>query len=521
MSSTPRRLSWILLHFAVIGLALTSLLTGLRIATLSHPELLYFSALLPQGYLHGIHIMSAFGLIAVAVGYLFYRIRFRRYSAALIKRSAYDRWMIRFGHVVMLLSLLSGTLLYFGLSSSLVDLHYFSALALLLFIFLHAGTAFVRYGILLFDTLFRFAKPQWSDAVIVVTTVLLFNLLYLMVNHSEEQTLTLHAIAPETFMEIDGIANESVWSEAQSVTLHTFGAANFTDGRTDVTLKALHNGTEAFFHITWSDPTQSLRHLPLQKTESGWRVIEKGFYRFNEREHYEDKFAVMLSDNCDPGASHTAHLGPKPLKDRPANWHGRGYHYATDGAIRDIWQWKAVRTNDMYTADDNFFGAPDIVRSGNRRYTAGYLPDGKESGAYVMNWQWYSPQGIIPKRLPKNPAELALFQGENNKSDKWVIPWYDYDIYDVKNDNYPSGTIMPSVLYSSNRFEGDRADVRARGSWSNGRWSLELVRRLETGSSLDIVLKEGVCLWVAAFDHAQISHTRHARPLRLDFGDRQ
>jgi len=77
---------------------------------------------------------------------------------------------------------------------------------------------------------------------------------------------------------------------------------------------------------------------------------------------------------------------------------------------------------------------------------------------------------------------------------------------------------MPSVLYTSNRMEGDRADVRAHAVWQAGYWSLELARRLDTGSTYDVVLETGVCLWVAAFDHTQIAHTRHTLPIRLFLG---
>lgn len=513
MSPVRRSLSWILLHLLVIGVTLTSLLTGFRIAVLSRSELLHFSSLLPQGYLHGIHILSGFGLIALTAVYLFYLAYIKERNRDGVNE--YERLVVRFGQLSIFTALFSGASLYFGFSLPLAGVHYYSALGVLLFIFMHAGGAFVNYGTSTFIKIFHSAKPTVSDAIVLLPVAVLFALLYRTIDQSTAYDLKLHKIKPDIFIEIDGIANEKVWNAVQSVTLHTFGGANFMDGRTDVRIKALHNGSEAFFHISWDDPTESLQHLPLVKTKEGWRVMENGFYNFNEMDHYEDKFAVMLSTNCDPGGSGTAHLGPKPLKEKPANWHGRGYHYAEDGKVRDIWHWKAVRTNDMFTADDNFFGAPDVVRTGNRRYTAGYLPDGKESGAYVMNWQWYTPRGITPKRLPKIPEALIPFQKENGKRISWVIPWYSYDLYDKKNDIFPTGTIMPSVIYSSNRFEGDRADVRARAVWKNGRWSLELVRKLDTGSKLDVALHDGVCLWVAAFDHAQISHTRHARPLRI------
>ena len=46
-------------------------------------------------------------------------------------------------------------------------------------------------------------------------------------------------------------------------------------------------------------------------------------------------------------------------------------------------------------------------------------------------------------------------------------------------------------------------------------WTLEIVRRLNTGSAYDVEIKSDVLMWVAAFDHSEKRHTRHLRPFRL------
>jgi len=513
MSHPKRSLSWVVLHLTVIGLAITSLLTGLRIAAVSRPEIVPFSALLPQGSLHDAHLLSAMGLIAVATAYLLLRLT-RRWPPS--GRRGFHQRVIQSGYLLLPLLMSTGTALYFGtVVGTVQDIHYYAALGLIFFLFLHAGLMFVQFGGGIFTRITFPARPTTGDAGIIAVTTVIALVLVALSQGATHQTLTLSRIELTDIIDIDGIMNEAVWSRARPVKVQTHGGANFVDGATAVTVRALHNGTEAFFYLTWADPTHSLRHLPLVKEEEGWRVLENGFYRFDETTHYEDKFAVMLAENCDPGGSDSTRLGPQPLTDKPPNWHGKGYHYTDDGGIRDVWHWKAVRTNDMHLADDNYFGAPDDERSGSRRYPAGYLHDGKSSGGYVMNWQWYSPDGVTPKRLPGDASELAPYQLGGSTGAPWVIPWYDYDLYDAAKDEYEPGTVMPAVLYSSNRFEGDRADVRARAVWEKGQWSLELARPLDTGSPQDIALKDGVCLWVAAFDRAQFAHTRHARPLRL------
>jgi hypothetical protein len=79
----------------------------------------------------------------------------------------------------------------------------------------------------------------------------------------------------------------------------------------------------------------------------------------------------------------------------------------------------------------------------------------------------------------------------------------------------PVGTVIPGVILDG-EFSGDRADVRCAARWASGRWSLEVARRLDTGSTVDVPIEGGVFMRVAAFDHSQIRHTRHMRPIRLE-----
>jgi len=78
----------------------------------------------------------------------------------------------------------------------------------------------------------------------------------------------------------------------------------------------------------------------------------------------------------------------------------------------------------------------------------------------------------------------------------------------------PAPKPSPSAIVTG-AFSGDRADVRCAARWASGRWALEVVRRLDTGSRYDVAIKSGVFMRVAAFDHSQIRHTRHVRPIRL------
>ena len=79
----------------------------------------------------------------------------------------------------------------------------------------------------------------------------------------------------------------------------------------------------------------------------------------------------------------------------------------------------------------------------------------------------------------------------------------------------PVGTVIPGVIIGGD-FSGDRSDIRCAARWASGHWALEAARRLDTRSQYDAPIASGTFMRVAAFDHSQIRHTRHVRPIRLE-----
>ena len=73
MQKTKREFSWRFLHNLLAIFVVVSFLTGMRIATLTKEKVLFFSYFLPTGYVHGIHLISAIGLISVVGIYSIYK----------------------------------------------------------------------------------------------------------------------------------------------------------------------------------------------------------------------------------------------------------------------------------------------------------------------------------------------------------------------------------------------------------------------------------------------------------------
>ena len=510
-----KSLTWVILHTLSVIIVSLNLLTGLRISILNAKWLAPLSPILPQGNVLYLHWVSGILLVPVILIFVLFK------HSEGTNPSQYHKWVTRLGYTSLVLGLMTGLGMYLALIPPALShvSHQISAIGLFTYLLLHACAYLIQYGKQAIVHVVTPANLGLSTPLLVFIAIALFCTAFsLFPSRLAHHDLNVLPISIEHEIAIDGHADEAIWKDAKSMSVWTFGGANFAEGKgeTQIHIRAMQNGTEAYFFVQWHDPTQSLIHLPLEKRDTGWKVKSQGFSTFDETQYYEDKFAIMLSTQCNSPAAGTAHLGPKPLEDKPANWHGKGYHYASDGVIRDLWHWKAVRTNDMMQADDNYIGAPLPIQPGQKRYTAGYQSDTKESGGYVMNWQWFDADTITPKRLPKSPAMLAPLQKQGGN---WVIPWFDYQVYHPSIDTYPKGTLMPSVMYRSNQFEGDRADVRAHAVWKNGQWNLELSRKLDTQSKYDLPIKSGLCLWVSAFDRAQVAHTRHPLPIMLNIED--
>lgn len=508
----------IVLHGLAVGALLTSLVTGLAMAALFRPWLAALSPLLPQGaLLHG-HLLAAALWLLLFLAYLLLRgLGYRPPSRG--------RRVVRLGLALIGLAALTGAGLYLGVSDKqayLRELHALLALGLLLYLLVHPLLEWRRGGLprwlafLLPGT--PWPRPAWRAFALMLALAGGVAGLTGSEGALPGETLRLIRIPVEAIPTVDGDGSEPVWAQAQPVTVLTEQPGNRAVPTIPVTVRALSDGYTAFFQFRWPDSSPSLMHLPLIKRSEGWQVLHEGFEKADERRYYEDKFAVMLANSPKAGGAGSMQRGHKPLPGQPAPLHGRGYHY-TDGALLDVWHWKAVRNHDFGNLDDSHIGPPAPPQAAAPRYSAGYRADPKDAGGYTENWAWFKPGVVVPKRLPKDPARLAQFQGDSTPESIaperiWGLPWSETLAYSPERDTYPPGTRLPSVLWLDH-LEGDRGDVQARARWQDGRWTLEVARSLRSSSPFDLPIADGVYLWLAVFDHTQTRHSQHLRPLRL------
>jgi Ethylbenzene dehydrogenase/Prokaryotic cytochrome b561 len=347
-------------------------------------------------------------------------------------------------------------------------------------------------------------------------------------------TLHIRHIAETERPTIDGDTSDPIWRATRPLLVAGARGGNFDDaGETRIEVRAVHDGTTAYFLFSWDDPTRSLKQLPLKKFVDGWRLLHDGFEAGDEHSYSEDKFAVLLTTmDAELAGDRTFHAGMKPITGKPGPLSGRGLHYTVvDGALVDVWQWKATSGGSSGWMDDDYIGAPaDPTEAQAARlapYHGGFAADPGQVN-HSNNFEIRSLQDferpIKPLRLPLNLDKTLKAMGrvdlDPNHGDPESARWYmsssESVPYSAETDaRIPIGTVIPGVIVSGD-YSGDAADIRCAARWAAGRWALEIARKIDTESQFDKPIRTGTLMRLAVFDHAQSRHTRHVRPVRLE-----
>jgi Ethylbenzene dehydrogenase len=376
---------------------------------------------------------------------------------------------------------------------------------------------------------------QANAFVVAVAAAFTGASLIVATDHFAVDSVQIRRINPADAPILDGDTSDRGWRGVKPFSLLTGEGGNFDGkGEARIEIRAVHDGTYAYFLFTWQDSTRSLKHLPLVKEADGWHLLHSGFQLGDEHQYNEDKFSVLLTtSDVTLAGGRTFHPGPQPVAGAPATMSGRGLHY-TEAGYTDVWQWKAT-SGAAGWMDDAHFGPPlnptPMQAANVVPYKGGFAPD-PGTASYRDNFTVEADTTggprrsrlIAPLRLPKVVAATRDAMGDidldpnHGESDgaRWFMNEKDSVPYSTDADaRIPMGTVIPGVILGG-EFSGDRADVRSAARWASGLWALEVKRRLDTTSQFDVPIKTGVFMRVAAFDHSQIRHTRHVRPIRIE-----
>ncbi len=544
----------LVLHWVTAIAFTVSLFTGIRTAgdALHAPVAKWLAPILPQGEIWTWHFVAGMTLFFCGSAYLLYMWR-----SGLAQRNALKKTRVLamqapskmkwgavnvalhwFVYALVVFLTATGVMLYLGYGGWWVYVHSTAAFIGLGYIFVHVVTHYLYGGWWQVFRVFRPAhlvitravrpKPVLIGVLVGLATVAALA----GIDWTTRETLVMKRV--ERGPDLARLLDDPVWASARPVFVHTQQGINLGGtGESLVEIRAVNDGTNAYFAFRWEDPSRSVRRVPMIKQADGWHHLADNPYIDDVTTFYEDKFAVIFSPTAVFGAGGVAHFGPKPLADYPGSRNGRGLHY-TDGTIIDMWQWKPSRGGLLGHVDDMFIGPPTQPTpeqaSQQLRYQGGYWGD-PGNAYYVYNFDLLRPseykagQPVGVKRLPKDLAATVKAMGHwdpdpngsvDDGSHWWMLESESVPYSKEEDAKIPVGTIIPGVV-SMGEYTGDRNDVKGSAHWADGHWTLVTSRALRTGSKYDqdFVPGRDLYIWVSVFDHTQTRHTRHVRPVRL------
>jgi hypothetical protein len=112
-------------------------------------------------------------------------------------------------------------------------------------------------------------------------------------------------------------------------------------------------------------------------------------------------------------------------------------------------------------------------------------------------------------------VSASVTQSESETARWWMTEAESVPFSKAVDDKIAANTVIPGIVVRDT-VPSTSASIRGVARWAAGRWTLEVARRLYTGSTFDLPIKTGNLMWLAAFDHSETRHTRHLRPLRLE-----
>jgi hypothetical protein len=257
-----------------------------------------------------------------------------------------------------------------------------------------------------------------------------------------KESLTAQKV--KTAPKIDG-KSEREWNRVRPVKIDL-------PGKFAVTARAVYTDTHVFFLFQWPDKEESLNRIYILRNGT-WQKEKGNEDRFNLLWSIGDSIAGFNEKGCQI-ACH---------KNRES---GEGEMYTNGPTERgDLWHWKSQRTNPLGYADDQVL-THEVDRSGDE--ATGRRSDSQSGGGYGENWD----EG---KKHPK-------FAAANGKGGPALARKDAKAVSDAT--SFREGTVVPREVLELPK--GSRGDIAAMGTWSKGKWTLEMGRKLETGHDDDI-----------------------------------
>ncbi len=342
----------------------------------------------------------------------------------------------------------------------------------------------------------RRSRVVWAVACGAWAAVLLGNEV-----HAESLVTAKKATAAP---KLDGVADDAVWKSATGAEVSAVDGANFGGtGKTTGSVKAAYMGDMLYLLIQWKDATLSLQRSPWAKQADGsWTQLKDAEDKGGDNnKYYEDKAALIWSIDDSifgferRGCQMSCHSG------QPGKPFGNKYS-EEESELGDIWHIKNVRTSPVGMVDDQYLD--------NTRYDPKKSPSaGRHTDPGGGGYSDIVLKDGVPELMHKDATAA------NRGGTYWLAK---QDAVPFDDSKFKPGDEVAAIAIAP--LEGDRGDIRAGARWNEGTWTVEIARKLETGSDKDVQfsdLTKAYPFGVAFFDNAQVRHAVVEDPLKLVF----
>lgn len=303
-------------------------------------------------------------------------------------------------------------------------------------------------------------------------------------NTGDSASLAPAKIATSSEPDVNSATVETVWSTATPLTVSVSPMTNGVNfvgaNRTfPVTIKSLVSDQRIFFLVEYADPTEDYLRTPLAFL--GGNASDS--LRWSRIPTYDDGVSFIIEQipgSTDNGAQTFKANGCAMLCHANATGSWQRGMFSEDSGTYDLWYWHSGKSNADGFAEDNVLqGAPiyglqkddanyDNYRNNTLKFDSGYLPSRVAGGnnrqldmlKYIADETATNFSGTKP-----NPAT----------GNAWA-----------------AGDRVPAYTIGNPTPGNDYFDVAARGTYSNGKWTVKFSRALVTGpGKLDVSLVSG------------------------------
>ena len=283
-------------------------------------------------------------------------------------------------------------------------------------------------------------------------------------------------------------ANSSQWEKAKESKFVLPGAGDFEGKSLEAKAKSVYTKSEVFFRFEWPDDEKSMR-------KNGWKFSGGKWSKIKAN---EDRLGVLFEINridkfATKGCAVLCHNESKNEKE----WY---YAVSAQKEKADLWHWKSVRSNPVgFTEDGYVIANPSKEPEKGRKRDAGSETKAKSNRTKDKKGPAYMQD---PAKAPSIPGSLLVDEA-----------------VEIKNSSiFKEGDELPGYMLQPN-WINSFGDIKTIGVWENGKWTVMMSRKIQTGNDDDVQFntRKKYPFALAVFDNSGGEHSYDSDPLKLQF----